>query len=98
MGSVVRKEPLTYVHFGELNICFHCLFSSTLRLIEALTRAGVKEPTYMNRARLMFEEMLTYANHLGLYGEEIGNTGQSLGNFPQVLLLLFNKQNLNDTD
>jgi GH15 family glucan-1,4-alpha-glucosidase len=28
--------------------------------------------------------MLTYANHLGLYSEEIGLTGQQLGNFPQA--------------
>ena len=28
--------------------------------------------------------MLTYANHLGLYSEEIGPTGEQLGNFPQA--------------
>ena len=28
--------------------------------------------------------MLTYANHLGLYSEEIGATGEQLGNFPQA--------------
>ena len=28
--------------------------------------------------------MLTYANHLGLYAEEIGLTGEALGNFPQA--------------
>jgi GH15 family glucan-1,4-alpha-glucosidase len=28
--------------------------------------------------------MLTYANHLGLYAEEIGPTGEQLGNFPQA--------------
>jgi GH15 family glucan-1,4-alpha-glucosidase len=32
----------------------------------------------------VFEKMLTYANHLGLYGEEIGRTGEQLGNFPQA--------------
>jgi len=62
---------------GTFNIC-------TFWLIEALTRAGVKEPSFMQKARLLFEEILTYANHLGLYGEEIGSTGQSLGNFPQA--------------
>ena len=28
--------------------------------------------------------MLTYANHLGLYAEEIGTSGEALGNFPQA--------------
>jgi GH15 family glucan-1,4-alpha-glucosidase len=47
--------------------------------VEALTRAG-----RMEEARLAFEKMLTYANHLGLYSEEIGPTGEQLGNFPQA--------------
>ena len=34
--------------------------------------------------RLTFEKMSTYANYLGLYSEEIGMTGESLGNFPQA--------------
>ena len=32
----------------------------------------------------MFEKMFTYANHLGLYSEEIAATGEQLGNFPQA--------------
>jgi len=28
--------------------------------------------------------MLTYANHLGLYAEEIGPSGEAMGNFPQA--------------
>jgi pentatricopeptide repeat protein len=45
----------------------------------ALTRAGrVKE------ARTIFEKMLTYSNHLGLYAEQIGASGEALGNFPQA--------------
>ena len=32
----------------------------------------------------MFEKMLSYANHLGLYAEEIGPNGEALGNFPQA--------------
>ena len=51
----------------------------TFWLVEALTRAGRLE-----EARLIFEKMLTYANHLGLYAEEIGPTGEQLGNFPQA--------------
>ncbi|MCT9931823.1 glycoside hydrolase family 15 protein [Planotetraspora sp. A-T 1434] len=47
--------------------------------VEALARAG-----RLDEARLAFEKMLTYANHLGLYAEEIGHTGEQLGNFPQA--------------
>ena len=38
----------------------------------------------LDDARLAFEKMLTYANHVGLYSEEIGPTGEQLGNFPQA--------------
>jgi len=38
----------------------------------------------VSRARMMFEQMLTYSNHLGLYSEQIGATGEQLGNFPQA--------------
>jgi GH15 family glucan-1,4-alpha-glucosidase len=47
--------------------------------VEALSRAG-----RVHEARLAFEKMLTYANHLGLYSEEIGPGGEQLGNFPQA--------------
>jgi GH15 family glucan-1,4-alpha-glucosidase len=32
----------------------------------------------------MFEGMLGYANDLGLYSEELGISGEALGNFPQA--------------
>jgi GH15 family glucan-1,4-alpha-glucosidase len=47
--------------------------------VEALTRAG-----RLDEARLAFEKMLTYGNHLGLYAEEISRTGEQQGNFPQA--------------
>ncbi|GAA5038430.1 GH15 family glucan-1,4-alpha-glucosidase [Thermocatellispora tengchongensis] len=47
--------------------------------VEALVRAGRVE-----EARLAFEKMLTYANHLGLYAEEISRSGDQQGNFPQA--------------
>jgi GH15 family glucan-1,4-alpha-glucosidase len=33
---------------------------------------------------MIFEKMLTYANHVGLYAEEVGASGEALGNFPQA--------------
>jgi GH15 family glucan-1,4-alpha-glucosidase len=51
----------------------------TFWLAEALARAGRLEA-----ARLTFEKMIGYSNHLGLYSEEIGLTGESMGNFPQA--------------
>ncbi|HEV3095133.1 MAG TPA: glycoside hydrolase family 15 protein, partial [Solirubrobacteraceae bacterium] len=47
--------------------------------VECLARAG-----YVDEAQLAFEKMLTYANHLGLYAEQIGSSGELLGNFPQA--------------
>ena len=38
----------------------------------------------LDDARLAFEKMLTYANHVGLYSEEIALTGEQIGNFPQA--------------
>jgi GH15 family glucan-1,4-alpha-glucosidase len=47
--------------------------------VDALARSGRLE-----EARLTFEKMLTYSNHLGLYSEEISPTGEQIGNFPQA--------------
>jgi len=47
--------------------------------IETLARSGDLE-----QARYFFEKMLTHANRLGLYAEEIGSSGENLGNFPQA--------------
>jgi GH15 family glucan-1,4-alpha-glucosidase len=63
---------------GTFNLC-------TFWLVEALTRASSADPKRLRRARLLFEQMLGYANHLGLYAEQIGPHGQALGNFPQAL-------------
>jgi GH15 family glucan-1,4-alpha-glucosidase len=57
---------------GTFSLC-------TFWYVDALARAG-----RLGDARLVFEKMHTYANHLGLYSEEISSTGQQLGNFPQA--------------
>jgi GH15 family glucan-1,4-alpha-glucosidase len=48
-------------------------------LAETLARAG-----RIDQARLILEKMLSYSNHVGLYAEEIGPTGEALGNYPQA--------------
>ena len=52
----------------------------TFWYIECLARAHQVE-----KAQLLFEKMMTYANHVGLYSEELGPSGEHLGNFPQAL-------------
>jgi GH15 family glucan-1,4-alpha-glucosidase len=57
---------------GTFSLC-------TFAYVEALARSG-----QLDKARVTFEKMLTYANHLGLYSEEIALTGEQIGNFPQA--------------
>lgn len=56
----------------------------TFWLVEALTRAGKYDKRLLTRAVVMFEKMLGYGNHLGLFSEEIARSGELLGNFPQA--------------
>lgn len=62
---------------GTFNMC-------TFWLVEALARAGRFDRTKLDEARLLFERMIGYANHVGLYAEQIGAGGEALGNFPQA--------------
>ncbi len=57
---------------GTFNIC-------SFWYVECLARAGD-----VKQARFLFEKMLGYANHVGLYSEELGPAGEHLGNFPQA--------------
>jgi GH15 family glucan-1,4-alpha-glucosidase len=57
---------------GTFSLC-------TFWYVDALARSG-----RLDEAALVFQKMHTYANHLGLYSEEIGLTGEQLGNFPQA--------------
>jgi GH15 family glucan-1,4-alpha-glucosidase len=63
---------------GTFNMC-------TFWLVEALTRAGQSDRRKLEEARLLFERMLGYANHLGLYAEQTSSAGEALGNYPQAL-------------
>jgi len=60
-------------HEGTFNMC-------SFWYVEALSRSGDIE-----QARLLFEKNFGYANHLGLYSEQLGACGEHLGNFPQAL-------------
>jgi GH15 family glucan-1,4-alpha-glucosidase len=62
---------------GTFNIC-------TYWLVEALTRAGSVDQSRLDEARLLFDRMLGYANHLGLFAEQTSMSGEALGNFPQA--------------
>jgi GH15 family glucan-1,4-alpha-glucosidase len=62
---------------GTFNMC-------SFWLVEALARAGQEIPEKLDQARLIFERMLGYANHLGLFAEQTGSQGEALGNFPQA--------------
>jgi GH15 family glucan-1,4-alpha-glucosidase len=57
---------------GTFSLC-------TFLYVDALACSG-----RLDEARMTFSKMLTYANHLGLYSEEIDPTGQQVGNFPQA--------------
>ncbi|MFI8460228.1 glycoside hydrolase family 15 protein [Kitasatospora sp. NPDC085464] len=57
---------------GTFSLC-------TFLYVDALARAG-----RLRQARYTFEKMHTYANHVGLFAEEIGPSGEQLGNFPQA--------------
>jgi len=47
--------------------------------VECLARSGD-----IQKARFLFEKALGYANHVGLFAEELGPCGEHLGNFPQA--------------
>jgi GH15 family glucan-1,4-alpha-glucosidase len=81
-GLVYRYDPTAAPdglpgREGTFNMC-------SFWLVEALTRAGRTDPSRLDDARLLFEQMLGYANHLGLYAEQTGASGEALGNFPQA--------------
>jgi GH15 family glucan-1,4-alpha-glucosidase len=81
-GLVYRYDPASAPDGlpgseGTFNMC-------SFWLVEALTRAGSTDPARLEEALLLFEQMLGYSNHLGLYGEQTGKSGEILGNFPQA--------------
>src|SRR6266436_442356 len=87
--SSLRPIRVGFLHSERLNtrwltiLCFigtegtFCMCS--FWFVECLARSGD-----VHKARFLFEKMLGYANHLGLFAEELGPSGEHLGNFPQA--------------
>jgi len=77
--TLVRRYEIGRTHVDGLPGGEGSFTACSFWYVECLARAGDLE-----KAQLLFEKLLGYANHLGLYSEELGSNGQHLGNFPQA--------------
>lgn len=74
-------NPSLYIGVGGKEGAFSMC---TFWLVEAMTRASVYEPKYLIEAVNIFENMLSFSNHLCMFSEEISGSGEQLGNTPQA--------------
>jgi GH15 family glucan-1,4-alpha-glucosidase len=77
--TLVRRYEVERTHVDGLPGTEGSFTACSFWYVECLARAGELE-----KAQLLFEKLLGYANHLGLYSEELGLNGRHLGNFPQA--------------
>jgi len=77
--TLVRRYEAERTHVDGLPGAEGSFTACSFWYVECLARAGELE-----KAQLLFEKLLGYANHLGLYAEELGRDGRHLGNFPQA--------------
>lgn len=77
--TLVRRYEAERTHVDGLPGSEGSFTACSFWYVECLTRAGD-----LAKAQLLFEKLLGYANHLGLYSEELGSNGRHLGNFPQA--------------
>ncbi len=77
--TLVRRYEAERTHVDGIPGAEGSFTACSFWYIECLARGGELE-----KAQLLFEKLLGYANHLGLYSEEIGLNGRHLGNFPQA--------------
>lgn len=77
--TLVRRYEVERSHIDGLPGTDGSFTACSFWYVECLARAGELE-----KAQLLFEKLLGYANHLGLYSEELGADGRHLGNFPQA--------------
>lgn len=78
-GTLVRRYEVERTHVDGLPGGEGSFTACSFWYVECLARAGDLE-----KAELLFEKLLAYANHLGLYSEELGSNGRHFGNFPQA--------------
>jgi GH15 family glucan-1,4-alpha-glucosidase len=77
--TLVRRYEVERTHVDGLPGREGSFTACSFWYVECLARAGELE-----KAQLLFEKLMGYANHLGLYSEELGSNGRHLGNFPQA--------------
>ena len=77
--TLVRRYEVEHTQVDGLPGAEGSFTACSFWYVECLARAGQLE-----KAQLLFEKLLGYANHLGLYSEELGSNGRHLGNFPQA--------------
>jgi GH15 family glucan-1,4-alpha-glucosidase len=78
-GPLVRRYEAELTHVDGLPGGEGSFTACSFWYVECLARSGD-----LQKAQLLFEKLLGYANHLGLYSEELGSNGRHLGNFPQA--------------
>jgi GH15 family glucan-1,4-alpha-glucosidase len=79
-GSLVRRYEIGVAAEDGLTGGEGYFTTCAFWLVEAMARAG-----YAEEAQLFFEKLHSFANHLGLFSEEISSRGLLVGNFPQAL-------------
>jgi GH15 family glucan-1,4-alpha-glucosidase len=78
--ALVRRYDIGKAARDGLPGCEGFFTPCSFWMVEAIARAGQGE-----EAQFLFEKLLSYGNHLGLFSEEISSRGELLGNFPQAL-------------
>jgi GH15 family glucan-1,4-alpha-glucosidase len=77
--TLVRRYEVERTHVDGLPGGEGSFTACSFWYVECLARAGD-----LDRAQLLFEKLLSYSNHVGLYSEELGHDGRHLGTFPQA--------------
>jgi GH15 family glucan-1,4-alpha-glucosidase len=84
MGEELVSDSLVYRYNPEISPDGLTGGEGTFNLCSFLYVEALAESGRVHEARYAFDKMLTYANHVGLFAEEIGPSGEQLGNFPQA--------------